>query len=230
MSEPVTVVSGCDADAVAAMREVLDTLSTADIEANVFRHPASRFVVRLEEVYRGSAFLRDLSLRLVGRPSVTAHFEFRRGAVTIEKTVSSSALFQDRRDVGFRGAALGGSNRAYIRTNCRVLIRKVVRDILNALGIPPSQQTRYFATLDHSPRFSRLRWVGFGAIVVGLPLGILADVAGRSSQKHLLAGIVLALGALLGGVVGWLAGAATSVIRRLRRRLTARGRREPAGA
>ena len=160
MSEPVTVVSGCDADAVAAMREVLDTLSTADIEANVFRHPASRFVVRIEEVYRGSAFLRDLSLRLVGRPSVTAHFEFRRGALTIEKTVSSSALFQDRRDVGFRGAALGGSNRAYIRTNCRVLIRKVVQDILNALGIPPSQQTRYFATLDHSPRFSRLRWVG----------------------------------------------------------------------
>src|SRR5205809_2265332 len=72
--------------------------------------------------------------------------------------------------------------------------------------------------------------LGFGAIVVSLPLGILADVAGRSSQKHLLAGIVLALGALLGGVVGWLAGAATSVIRRLRRRLTARGRREPAGA
>src|SRR5437773_11770162 len=161
MSEPVTVVSGCDADAVAAMREVLDTLSTADIEANVFRHPASRFVVRIEAVYRGSAFLRDLSLRRVGRPSVTAHFEFWGGAATIEKTVSSTVLFQDRRDVGFRGAALGGSNRAHIRTNCRVLIRKVVQDILNALGIPPSQQTRYFG-----------RYLGAGiALFLGALLG-----------------------------------------------------------
>lgn len=213
-------VSGSDEEAVEAMREFLGALTAAEFDANVFRDPASRFVIHVETVERGSAFVRYLYTRLVGRPRVTAHFEFRHGIVAIDKSVTSSVFLLERRDVGFLGSAFGGSSRAFIRANCRWMIRSVVQEFLRAVGIPPTLQAPYFAILDDQLHWSRLKWVGTGALVVGVPFVVLVAVSYPKNEGgvYVATAVVFALGSLLGGLLGWVAGALSGVIRRLRRR------------
>ncbi len=210
-------VSGIDKDAVQAFQEFLNVLTAVNADPNPFRESKSRLVVNIQAIETGNTFVRYALLSLVGRPSVRAHFAFHQdGNVIIENTLKSSVYFQDSRDAGFRGRAFGGSNRSFVRTNCRRMTRNIVHQVLTALGTPASQQERYFAAVEgKSYDRTALIWMAIGAAILAVLFSGTAFVAAGPEERIPAIGGGLFIGTIFGGLLGAAAAGITSLLRKL---------------
>ena len=106
-------VTGLHKDAVAALQDFINRLQNATLDSNPFSNPRYKISINVDSVQEGSAFLRYMFLSIFGRPTVVVSFSLSQdGKTIVRETFKSSVFFQDSRDVGFRGGALGGRRKS----------------------------------------------------------------------------------------------------------------------
>ena len=213
-------VTGINKDAVAAMQELITQLQSVSLRSNPFSDPKYQVNINVDRVSEGSAFLRYMLLSIVGRPTVTVSFSLVENNTPIaEETFTSSVFFQDSRDVGFRGGALGGSNLSFIRTNCRKLVKRIVQAVVASIDMTKDDSKQLLAANNgKSSGVATLKWVGVTAGIMAL-LGCLISLSAVPAKERLPAVLYsLIIGALFGSLIGFalarMAGLFLKLIRR----------------
>lgn len=193
------------------LKEFFDSLRMVDLANNPFRdknYALDCLVVRIRE---GNQFVRYLFLNTIGRPKITAEFRLtHRRDLVVTGRVASTVFFLASRDAEMQGGYFGGTNTAFIRTNCRNLVMQIVDHVARCGELSKEDVKQLKKALrDVRVKGMNLKWVIVPGIAVGVLLTTLVTLIVLAEQETNLAELLflvpvwLILFGFVGAVSGW---------------------------